>query len=90
MITVALSGTVLLSSINSQLGDVGYILAVEYVFYLFFALCLFSIVVVLTAERLRVAGRVPLARKVEHTARAFFGFVIVAAIGAGWLVSARW
>ena len=90
VITVALSGTVLVSSINSQLGDVGYILAVEYVFYLFFALCLFSIVVVLTAERLRVAGRVPLARKVEHTARAVFGFVVVAAIAAGWLVSARW
>jgi ABC-type branched-subunit amino acid transport system substrate-binding protein len=51
VVTVALAGTVLLSSINSQLGDVGYILAAEYVFYFFFALCLFSMVAVAAAER---------------------------------------
>ena len=90
VITVALSGTVLLSSINAQLGDTGYILAVEYVFYLFFALCLFSIVGVLTAERLRVAGHMPLDRVVIRVTRAAFAFVIAAAIVAGWLVSTRW
>ena len=90
VITVALSGTVLLSSINAQLGDTGYILAVEYVFYLFFGLCLFSIVGVLTAERLRVAERVPLARRVTRATRAAFGLVIAGAIGAGWLLSLRW
>ena len=90
VITVALSGTVLLSSINAQLGDTGYILAVEYVFYLFFGLCLFSIVGVLTAERLRVAERVPLARRVTRATRAVFGLVIAGAIGAGWLLSLRW
>ncbi len=90
VITVALSGTVLLSSINSQLGDTGYILAVEYVFYLFFALCLFSIVGVLAAERLRVSGHVPLARRVTHAMRTMFALVIAAAIAAGWLVSGRW
>jgi branched-chain amino acid transport system substrate-binding protein len=90
VITVALSGTVLLSSINTQLGDAGYILAVEYVFYIFFALCLFSIVGVLTAERLRAAGHAPLDRAVIRVTRAVFALVIVVAIGAGWLVSARW
>jgi branched-chain amino acid transport system substrate-binding protein len=55
-ITGALSGPVLLSSINSQLGNVGYVIAVEYGFYIFFTLCLLCIVAVLAAERLRVAG----------------------------------
>ena len=56
-ITGALSGAVLLSSINSQLGNVGYVIAIEYGFYMYFALCLLCIVAVLMAERLRVAGR---------------------------------
>jgi ABC-type branched-subunit amino acid transport system substrate-binding protein len=90
VITVALSGTVLLSSINSQLGDVGYILAVEYVFYLFFVLCLFSIVGVLAAERLRRAERKPLARTVTLWMRVIFALAIVASVGAGWLISERW
>ena len=90
VITVALSGTVLLSSINAQLGDAGYILAVEYVFYVFFALCLFSIVGVLTAERLRAAGHMPLDRVVIRLTRAAFALVIAASVGAGWLLSARW
>ncbi len=90
VITVALSGAVLLSSINAQLGDVGYILAVEYVFYLFFVLCLLSIVGVLAAERLRRAERKPLARKVTLWMRVIFALAIVAAAGAGWLVSERW
>ncbi len=90
VITVALSGTVLLSSINAQLGDVGYILAVEYVFYLYFALCLFSMAGVLAAERLRSADSKLLARKTIRTTRLIFALAIVAAIGAGWLVSERW
>jgi branched-chain amino acid transport system substrate-binding protein len=90
VITVALAGTVLLSSINAQLGDVGYILAVEYVFYFFFALCLFSVVEVLAAERLRVSGETPLARKVERMTRTAFLFLIATAAGAGWLISRSW
>lgn len=90
VITVALAGAVLLSSINSQLGDVGYILAVEYVFYLFFVLCLFSIVGVLAAERLRKAGRKPFARNVTLWTRVIFIFALVAAAGMGWLLSERW
>ena len=37
-ITAALSGAVLLSSINSQLGNVGYVIAIEYGFYIYFVL----------------------------------------------------
>lgn len=50
-ITGALSGAVLLTSINSQLGGVGYMVAVEYAFYGFFGLSTLCIVSVLAAER---------------------------------------
>ena len=56
-ITAALSGAVLLSSINAQLGNVGYVIAVEYGFYVFFALCLVCIVTVMVGERFRLDGR---------------------------------
>jgi len=71
-ITGALSGAVLLSSINAQLGNVGYVIAVEYGFYIFFALCLLCIVAVLSAERFRVTGRQPAAAMVERSARHLF------------------
>jgi branched-chain amino acid transport system substrate-binding protein len=68
-ITGALSGAVLLTSINSQLGSIGYIIAVEYGFYIFFGLCLLCIVAVLAAERFRAAGRASTAVAVERTGR---------------------
>jgi hypothetical protein len=46
---------VLLNSINTQFGPVGYTLTIEYVFYLFLGLCLLCIVSVLARERLRDA-----------------------------------
>ena len=46
-----------MSAINSQLGNVGYVIAVEYGFYAFFALCLLCILTVLIAERQRIVGR---------------------------------
>jgi ABC-type branched-subunit amino acid transport system substrate-binding protein len=89
-ITGALSGAVLLSSINSQLGNVGYIIALEYGFYAFFVLCLLCIVAVLAAERMRGAGRQSAAVVIEHAGRNLFlaGFVLM--IAAGWLAYARW
>jgi ABC-type branched-subunit amino acid transport system substrate-binding protein len=83
-ITAALSGAVLLTSINSQLGNVGYVMAVEYVFYIFFALCLLCIVAVLAAERLRAASRPSLATIVDESGRFLFLLGILGTIGAGW------
>jgi branched-chain amino acid transport system substrate-binding protein len=60
-----LSGAVLLTSINGQLGGVGYTVAVEYAFYVFFGLSTLCIVSVLAAERFRVAGRQPVAVRTE-------------------------
>jgi hypothetical protein len=54
-IIAALSGAVL-TTINRQLGCTGDMVAVEYAFYVFFALSTLWIVSSLVAERLRVAG----------------------------------
>ena len=81
-ITGALSGAVLLTAINSQLGAVGYTLAVEYAFFVFFGLSLLCIVSVLYVERLRVAGHAPVALTIERYTRAAFA-VAVAAVAAG-------
>lgn len=85
-ITAGLSGAVLLSAINTQLGNVGYVIAVEYGFYVFFTLCLVCIVSVLVSERLRVDGRSTVA--VDWIGRVLFmaGFLgtVVAATVAIW------
>jgi branched-chain amino acid transport system substrate-binding protein len=65
-ITGALSGAVLLTAINNQLGRVGYIFAVEYVFYIFFCLSLLCIIGVLTSERLRSKQRKEVATLVDR------------------------
>jgi hypothetical protein len=89
-ITAALSGAVLLASVNSQLGGVGYIIAVEYGFYIFFVLCLLCIVAVLMAERFRAAGRQPAALAVERSGRYVYLLVVAATVVAAALIGARW
>jgi ABC-type branched-subunit amino acid transport system substrate-binding protein len=76
-VTGALSGAVLLTAINSQLGNIGYTIAIEYAFFVFFGLSLLCIVAVLGAERLRAAGRIDAAIVTEHATRILF------LIGAG-------
>jgi len=64
-ITGALSGAVLLTAINNQLGRIGYTIAVEYVFYIYFCLSLLCIVGVLTSEKLRSKQRKEAAARVD-------------------------
>jgi ABC-type branched-subunit amino acid transport system substrate-binding protein len=86
-ITGALSGAVLLTAINSQLGGVGYTVAVEYAFYIFFGLSTLCIVSVLGAERLRVAGRSAVAVKTEYWTRiVFLASVGLLVAGAVWMM----
>ena len=47
-----ITGVVLLVGANNQLPEVGYTTALEYVFYLFFGLTLFTIVVGIVSDRL--------------------------------------
>jgi ABC-type branched-subunit amino acid transport system substrate-binding protein len=80
-VTAALTGAVLLSSINAQLGTVGYVMAVEYVFYVFFALCLFAIMSALAGERLRNVGKPSSARVVERAGELVFVVALLVVSG---------
>ena len=71
-VTAVLSGAVLLSAVNNQLGSVGYTMAVEYAFYVFFGLGLLCVMYVMAFEALRLSGRETAARRVEHVTRAVF------------------
>ena len=87
-ITAALSGAVFLSAINSQLGGVGYTIAIAYVFYVFFALGLLCVVYVTGFEALRLGGRATAASRLEHVMR--LGFLLaVAATAVGTLLLYR-
>jgi branched-chain amino acid transport system substrate-binding protein len=90
VITAALSGAVLLAAVSSQLGAVGYTMAVEDVFYIFFTLCLLCIVSVLATERLHVAGQAQVAVETEVLTGALYLATMVATIVAAWVVRARW
>jgi branched-chain amino acid transport system substrate-binding protein len=88
-ITGALSGAVLLVSINSQLGNIAYTMDVEYAFYVFFALALLCILSVSLAERLRNSGHGQAALLTERATRLVF-FLSVATIAAvGWLAATQ-
>ncbi|HZE12986.1 MAG TPA: ABC transporter substrate-binding protein [Chthoniobacterales bacterium] len=77
-LTAVLTGVVLLNSVNTQLGSIGYTVAVEWAFYVFFALGLFHIVSVLITERLREQERRPAADKIDHWTRIIFIGAVVA------------
>jgi branched-chain amino acid transport system substrate-binding protein len=86
-ITGALSGAVLLTAINAQLGGIGYTIAIEYVFYVFFGLCVLCIASVLAAERLRVAGSQPAALQTERWTRVLFVGTVISLLAvaiAAW------
>ena len=88
-ITGALSGAVLLASINSQLGSVAYTMDVEYAFYVFFALALLCILSVSAAERLRNAGHGREALLAERTTQLVFFLAVSAVTAAGWLAATQ-
>jgi ABC-type branched-subunit amino acid transport system substrate-binding protein len=86
-ITGALSGAVLLAAINGQLGGIGYTIAVEYAFYVFFALSLLCVVSVMIAERQRVAGQADGAARTEGWTRVLFLVGVAITLAGGGMIS---
>ena len=77
-ISAALAAAVLLTSIDGSV-NAGYTIAVEYVFYLFFALCVFCMIVALVIERL-VDGKQPQldrAKRLTQAAKVAYGLALV-------------
>lgn len=80
-ISALLSSAVLLTSINAQLADAGYTVAIEYGFYIFFGLCLFCILVGLGIERISELNKNKIhAVRLNYFARGFYIVVVLGTI----------
>ena len=83
-VTAILTSAVLLLAIDNQLGDVGYTVAVEQIFYVFFALCLLVMLAGFGHERLRHAGRTRLCVVVDRIAQVLYAGTALAATALFW------
>ena len=80
-ISALLSSAVLLTSINAQLADAGYTVAIEYGFYIFFSLCLFCILVGLGIERIRERGHKDIyIEYLNYFAKVFYIVVVLSTV----------
>jgi ABC-type branched-subunit amino acid transport system substrate-binding protein len=86
-VTGALSGAVLLVAINTQLGSVGYTIAIEYAFFVFFGLTTFSIVAALAAHHLRHIKHDHFALATETGARVVFALAVACLVVGALIVS---
>jgi branched-chain amino acid transport system substrate-binding protein len=88
-LTIAISGllasAVLLTGINAQMPEASYTTAIEYGFYVFFALCLFCITIGLILERLRGRKWDRIADRIEMVSKVVYVLVVVSTVG-GYIV----
>jgi hypothetical protein len=78
--TAILTSAVLLVSVNNQIGDVGYTVAIETVFYVFFGLCLMSMVAGFAHEQLRQRGQGRLAAILDRSAQAVYVVIVIGVV----------
>ena len=83
-VTAILTSAVLLLAVDNQLGDVGYTVAVEKIFYIFFALCLMVMLAGFGHERLRHAGRKEMCAVVDRIAQVFYVGTVLATPAMFW------
>ena len=79
-VTAILTSAVLLLTVNNQLGDIGYTVAIEKIFYAFFALCLVTMMSGYAHEQLRHVGRVRLAAVLDRVAIVLYAATVCAVV----------
>src|SRR6266404_2955312 len=79
-VTSILASAVLLVAVNSQIGDVGYTVVVEEMFYIFFVLCLMTILAGYRHEKLRDDGRKRAAVIMDHVAQLLYAGTLLLVI----------
>ena len=79
-VTSILASAVLLVAVNSQIGDVGYTVVVEEMFYIFFVLCLMTMLAGYGHENLRNAGRKRVAVVLDHVAQLIYAGTVLVVI----------
>jgi hypothetical protein len=90
-VTGILTSAVLLISISNQLPSLGYTMALEYMFYVFFVLCLMAMCAGFIGEILRNRTYHGHAIAVDHIARIGYGAVVLVTIAVFvWMYGMRW
>lgn len=84
-VTGLLTGAVLLNAINSQLTDVGYTVAIEYLFYIYFVICLSCIVVAMLADRMDASKRQKVAQRIRVGFRILYPVMIIGIVAFYWV-----
>ena len=79
-VTVLLTAAVLLGAIYASLPEVGYTVAIEYGFYLFFALALGAVFLALIGSRLYKSGNEEILHKLDLGARIAFPVIVLVVI----------
>ena len=79
-VTVAalIAGTVLLANAYRQLPEVGYTVRIEYLYYTFFGLSLFSIWIAIIGDHLSLNGKQIVAKRLDLVARVLYVATILA------------
>jgi branched-chain amino acid transport system substrate-binding protein len=83
-VTAILTSAVLLIAVNSQLGDIGYMVAIEVVFYVFFGLCLTAMLAAFMHERLTHRGDMHLAVALDRSTQALYAVTVLAVFALFW------
>jgi ABC-type branched-subunit amino acid transport system substrate-binding protein len=84
-VTGVLTSAVLLVAMNSQLPEVGYGVAIEPVFYIFFALCGLTIFSAFVGERLRLHHHEVMADRLNHGVKAIYVLTVVVTLVVYWI-----
>jgi ABC-type branched-subunit amino acid transport system substrate-binding protein len=88
-VTAILTSAVLLIAMGNQLPDIGYTVAIERAFYIFFALCLITMTSAFLQDRLRAAGKTQLAITLNHASKTFYLLTVAITILAYWFFFLR-
>jgi ABC-type branched-subunit amino acid transport system substrate-binding protein len=88
-VTGVLTSAVLLVAMNSQLPEVGYGVAIEPVFYIFFALCGLTIFSAFVGERLRLHHHDVMADRLNHGVKAVYVLTVLVTLALYWIKYGR-
>lgn len=88
-VSALISGTVLLVGVYRQLPEIGYTVAIEYVFYIFFGLSLFAILVGILSNRMVVEGRTRRATHLDRAAQSVYVLAILVTVVSYWAIYLR-
>jgi branched-chain amino acid transport system substrate-binding protein len=84
-VTALLTSAVLLLSLNSELPEIGYVVSLSYIYYIFFAICLLCMIAALFMERMEERGQIVSLRRANIALHITY-LTIVAAVVICYLI----